>query len=124
MAVWASVTKAMGERAAPPFLWVGIQGSGWPRAIAPELALLPHLGISNTQWTNFHGEKPLGALDSSCPCGSLSSRGSQSQSQSQQGLTRAGSKGERGGREKLLSVDHRTLILLLLVQGKKVIVEG
>lgn len=102
MAVWASVTKVMGGRAAPPFLWVGIQGSGWPRAIAPELALLPHLGISNTQWTNFHGEEQLGALDSSCPWGSLSSRGSQSQSQSQsqQGLTGAGSQGERGGREK------------------------
>lgn len=121
MAVWASVTKVMGERAAPPFLWVGIQGSGWPRAIAPELALLPHLGIPNTQWTNVHGEEPLGVLDSSCPWGSLSRRG---QSQSQQGLTRAGSKGERGGREKFLSVDHRTLILLLQVQGKKVIVEG
>lgn len=50
------------EKAATPFLWVGIQGPWWPRAIAPKLAPLPHLGIPNTQGTNFHGEEPLEAL--------------------------------------------------------------
>lgn len=33
------------EKAALPFLPVGIQGSGWPRAIVPEPAMPAHLGI-------------------------------------------------------------------------------
>lgn len=65
----------MGERKLPlPSFGVASKGQGGQGPLPPSLF---HFLIweSNTQRTDFHGEEPLGALDSGCPWGSLSSRG-------------------------------------------------
>lgn len=70
VAAWVSLSQMREKVSLPPF-WVGIQGPWWPRAVAPELAPPPRLGIPKAQRASVCGKGWRPGETPGCPQPSL-----------------------------------------------------